>query len=606
MKPENENPNFDLLDQAATLLREAPTPPGPPRQLVLDTFAAMQHPRRRIPPFTAILAIAAMLLAAIGGWFWFSSTGSAEIAFADVVREIAKTQTLEATQIKHHLGQARPEISKIMFKGPHVRVESDAGYVGLSDLQKGEHLRLDLSAKTASHSVYIGREMDPYAEMRHMAESAPTPLGVQTFNGRALHGFSGTVHFLGLKHVPAKVWVDPTTKLPARIEIITEKGLVTQTTVIYDNIQFDLPLDDSLFVMTVPQGYRVVEDVGVTRAQLDAMPQATPAQLAQLVIKPKWGMGTLPFSATREQIVKVLGEPTDLVANGTRMDYPALGLYLQIDNPSGIRDVVVSAAKHSQDNIRDFPGRTQEGIHIGSTRHEVEQAYGTPDRGGPVVLYYDKLGMVICVLDDSVFEIASTPVPEPASPNLASVPTADIGVSPGSALGPPPTDAQIQKLVLKPDDGVGDVKFEAKRADVIAAFGRPRQEQHSGPYLDLIYPWENLIMVFDSDGLLMGIVAGGVDLHSTTGGTLPPVQPFVLRTDKHIRVGSTRDEIVAAYGKNFIETDVHPEIRRDLHEIELFYQQFGLTFTLDKKTNRCVNLMMMPVGNPEPNPTTSP
>ena len=112
-------------------------------------------------------------------------------------------------------------------------------------------------------------------------------------------------------------------------------------------------------------------------------------------------------------------------------------------------------------------------------------------------------------------------------------------------------------------------------------------------------------MVFDSDGLLMGIVAGGVDVHSTNGGT-PPVQPFVLSTDKHIHAGSTRDEIVAAYGKNFTETDVHPESRLEMHEIELFYQQFGLTFTLDRKTNRCLSLMMMPVGNPQPNPTTSP
>ena len=140
-----------------------------------------------------------------------------------------------------------------------------------------------------------------------MAESAPTPLGVQTFNGRVLDGFSGTMGFEGLKHVPAKVWVDPMTKLPVRIEVIIERGWATETTVIYDNIQFDLPLDDSLFVLTVPPGYRVIENVGVTRAQLDAMPQATPAQLAQLVIKPKWGMGTLPFSANREQIVKVLG-----------------------------------------------------------------------------------------------------------------------------------------------------------------------------------------------------------------------------------------------------------------------------------------------------------
>src|SRR5580658_5402687 len=258
MKPDNENPDFNLLDQAARLLRNASIPTGPPRQLVMETFAAMQRPRRRVRSFAAILAIAAMILLAIGSWAWFLRAGGSEIAFADVMQEVAKTTTLEATIIEYPDDPEHRSTAKLMIKGTRSRLDGDDGSIDVGDDQTGEDFRSNPKMKTVTHSVESsGDPFDLYAELRGMADSAPVPIGRKTFNGRVLDGFSGKVEFDGWKDVPANVWVDPKRKLPVRIEALSAAGGSAVT--VFNDIRFDVPLDDSLFVATVPKGYRVVE-----------------------------------------------------------------------------------------------------------------------------------------------------------------------------------------------------------------------------------------------------------------------------------------------------------------------------------------------------------
>ena len=51
------------------------------------------------------------------------------------------------------------------------------------------------------------------------------------------------------------VWVNPKTALPVQIELSDEEGGNTKD--IMSNFRVDIDLDDSLFILTLPQGYGV-------------------------------------------------------------------------------------------------------------------------------------------------------------------------------------------------------------------------------------------------------------------------------------------------------------------------------------------------------------
>jgi len=205
--------------------------------------------------------------------------------------------------------------------------------------------------------------------------------------------------------------------------------------------------------------------------------------------------------------------------------------------------------------------------------------------------------------------IIFVPNPEPAgiqrSQNPTTMPTVTVIVPPPANLGPAPTDAQLQKLVLKPGVGVGDVKFGATRKEVIAFMGQPQEVLRVGPAEEMVYVWDGLNMALDSNGLLQTIVAGGTTVTSHPGATVQ-VRPFAVSTDKRIHVGSTRDEVVGAYGKDYGEVGVmvmdHPEV----HETQLVYLKLGLVLILDKQTNRCVEMMLLSPAYSKVNPVPSP
>ncbi len=72
-------------------------------------------------------------------------------------------------------------------------------------------------------------------------------LGQKDIDGQILYGFEA-------KHPQANIviYVDPATALPVRIE--QESG---QMKMIYKNMRFDVPIDETLFSMDAPEGYKI-------------------------------------------------------------------------------------------------------------------------------------------------------------------------------------------------------------------------------------------------------------------------------------------------------------------------------------------------------------
>jgi hypothetical protein len=187
--------------------------------------------------------------------------------------------------------------------------------------------------------------------------------------------------------------------LPARIELSLKRDGPPMSVI--DDLKFDVPLDDSLFDMTVPNGYelraslpmRAPRTLPSTRREFGAVtkptveiplpetpgPAPTGQELEKLVLKPGVGIGELKLGATRQRVVTVLGQPQGVLRVGAMqlLEYSATGLVLYVDPKGGLQFIMAERPRtSSKSRMRPFAGWTDKLVRIGSTRAEIEAAYG--------------------------------------------------------------------------------------------------------------------------------------------------------------------------------------------------------------------------------------
>ena len=214
-------------------------------------------------------------------------------------------------------------------------------------------------------------------------------------------------------NVDAKVWSDPTTKLPVRLEIRPADGGGREAAMLLEQIEFDVPLDDALFDMTIPSDYTVV---GLSSGQLKPPPSAQEA--AELTIVPGVGIGKVKFGMSRKQIVAVLGEP-EFTMHDEYLCYPSKGLQLVLGGrePDKLGMIIANPSDAASATRNEFLGQTDKGIRMGSSEKQVRDAYGEPDPPLPSdkdlhasvkLLRYDKLGIMCSFVDDRLGQIFAT------------------------------------------------------------------------------------------------------------------------------------------------------------------------------------------------------
>ncbi|XZE53088.1 hypothetical protein SH139x_004808 [Planctomycetaceae bacterium SH139] len=105
-----------------------------------------------------------------------------------------------------------------------------------------------------------------------------------------------------------------------------------------------------------------------------------------LKIVPAEGINAIRFGSSIADVRIALGEPTKEKALGTsarEMVYAELGLVLLVHSKHGVGDIQC-CSDHARYSLiygvtmKAFPGKTKEGIGIGSTREEILAAYGEP------------------------------------------------------------------------------------------------------------------------------------------------------------------------------------------------------------------------------------
>lgn len=355
---------------------------------------------------TSLKWIAASVLI-VGGWLWLGANGRSlsANAIADVKQRVEATKTVRAVVVDPREG------GTLLSSGKRARFELD-GTVVISDAAAHQEVMLETKSKSAYRIPQRGvsRALDFYGLFRQLADAAETPIDEYVDKaGRRYPGLQGksavTIGDDATWNVGVKVWSDPTTKLPVRLEIRPIAGDGRQRAILLEQIEFDVPLDDALFDMTIPSGYTVV---GLTPNQLKPAPGKQEA--AKLTIVPGDGIGTVKFGMSREQIVAVLGEP-EFTMHKVYLCYPSKGLQLALTGrePDKLGLIIANPADAASLTRNDFPGQTDKGIRIGSSSQEVRDAYGKPDGpladDGAAIVRYKELGIMFSFIDGKVAQI---------------------------------------------------------------------------------------------------------------------------------------------------------------------------------------------------------
>jgi len=181
------------------------------------------------------------------------------ITFAEVIQPLLYARTVVVDTIigPDETGPAFHDV----VKGSRIRrTVSDRNDVAIIDLDEGRLLALDPQSGSAAYvdirgpiqegtRSYLGLVREIVTRLSDRPDLPVQNLGRQEIDGRAALGFQ-----VSEENTQLTIWADPQTGLPTRIEV-----LQGQSFTILKNIEFDVPVDDSLISMDVPAGYTLHE-----------------------------------------------------------------------------------------------------------------------------------------------------------------------------------------------------------------------------------------------------------------------------------------------------------------------------------------------------------
>lgn len=248
---------------------------------------------------TKLAAAAAIIVAVVFASRFIGNPFAPNVTFAQVIQPILSAQTAVFDIIIGDEDANSPVIHDMVMGSRIRRTMSNAqDVVSIIDLETSKILVLTASAKQAVYIDLKGLPSIPnymevlrnvITELQKDQNYTVDKLGEQDIAGRKLVGFRAS-------HPKAEIiiWAEPHTALPVRIE--TTEG---QMKTICRNVVFDVPMDDSLFSMEVPEGYKQQQ------TQLDLMGATEKDFIEGLRIRAEFlGDGQFPDSVAVEDFIK--------------------------------------------------------------------------------------------------------------------------------------------------------------------------------------------------------------------------------------------------------------------------------------------------------------
>jgi outer membrane lipoprotein-sorting protein len=366
----------EVLDRATHVLRDTPVPPGPPGDVLAATIAAGAEPveqagwwgRVRSPVLRLVAAAAALvvLTLAVGR---FGAIGG--LAFADVADRLRQAQTLFFRTTLTADGQPPVEMKYSMAAPSLVRVRTGGpvGYTLILDTARSEGLMLMPEARraiklTLAENLPMG--LRPVTEtirsIREFAADSVDDLGPKRIDGKPAVGFrvkQGGQEF--------RVWADPRTRLPVRIES-TLTALGQTARVVMDEFAYDAELDQASFSLVPPEGYTVTGGLEL----------ATPSERDLVFLlgeSAKRNGGTFPDALDIPALMKLMSKDEPKTHNRTESLAAAMKL---------TRGMMFVAQRQAEKHWR-YAGK---GVKLGDAGRVVA-AWREPGRDGWKAVYGD-------------------------------------------------------------------------------------------------------------------------------------------------------------------------------------------------------------------------
>jgi len=255
-----------LVDRAVLAVREtSPSAPVPPDLVAavanFDTPAGFSVPQPAAEPAPRpsllrllLIALSVAVLVAAGA-FMISPLDRQSVAFADVAYQIRKIKAVRCTIRVAGLRDDVPEQAGVHY-------ESDTGIcrteypdaVLLTDPKAGRLLMLRPQEQVAVESPLRPDPDHPAAS--GLIEAFRQEIGKARAAGRErIDGIDTQVFELTRGSSLETYWVDPTTRLPVRVEARTQV-MGRDTTWTMDRFEWGVSLDPDLLSFGVPAGYR--------------------------------------------------------------------------------------------------------------------------------------------------------------------------------------------------------------------------------------------------------------------------------------------------------------------------------------------------------------
>lgn len=263
----NHGHNEDRTEQVvSTLLSAAGKDPVPPDEAFLERLsgetvrafiaASARRPKRfrgyrimhsRTVKWLIPVAAAAAVVIVVGLWPGGNGKG---VVLADVIQRLRSAHTVTCRSTFSVTGSV-VGTANYMFWGDHLmRTETSDGLIYISDGAAGRGLLLDSRKKTAAPFEQIPSRFDFYKTLMEFRDGTETPLGTKRIQGRDAVGF-----LLPGTGGNASVWIDTRTRLPIRLEAKATGTDGQEQTITVEHFVLDAPLDESLFSLSIPEGY---------------------------------------------------------------------------------------------------------------------------------------------------------------------------------------------------------------------------------------------------------------------------------------------------------------------------------------------------------------
>lgn len=318
------NPH-DLLDRAVDSVLRGPIPDELPPDRVAQLAAVVRHAAdqphpislieriKNMKPRTKIAVAVAVLIALVGLTPWLVPGGGVALAFVDVAEALTDVQSArwKSTRVvKRPQGKVETVQEIGMFLAPSRERKETAipgvpggKTIAILDGRKAIFLNPMLKQATVldvkMNIEGFPQEKGPFGMtflgLRQTVVAAQSgdlgkaePLGIEVIDGRRAVGFR-----MRYGHAETKIWADPKTSLPIRVEYLISGE--TEIHIVMTDFEIDPDLDESLFSLDVPEGYTV------DKLQLD-MPKNPLVFLAKtLGIAAELNGGVFPSALRGEQ-----------------------------------------------------------------------------------------------------------------------------------------------------------------------------------------------------------------------------------------------------------------------------------------------------------------